>query len=526
MFQIDRSTPFASLAVVLASITAGSAIAALPDLPGASRGDLDRGAMLAAEPLRYTGPVDAADVMGGFRSDRVLVKLRDGVLLERTEGRWQARGATSIDLPPVALHCMPALGIAASDAERARRHGLDRWWAIDLPIGSDARGIAATLRAHGDHFERVDLEGIGGILATVPNDSSFGLQYGANNVGQVINGIVGTPDADIDLPEAWDLHVGTNAITVAIIDTGVSSSHPDLSPKLVAGWSTISDSTNADDSFLISHGSHCAGIAAAASNNGIGVAGVSWGAKVMPVKVLTFIGSGVEGDVADGVIWAADHGAQIGSMSLGFPGSSAIIEDAVNYATDAGMLVVAATGNTAGAPISAPAKYPAVLAVGATDNKDQIASFTSTGPEMDVTAPGVDVYSCWDVFFQPNTYTYQSGTSMACPHVAGLAALVWSANPELSNLEVRAIIESTAEDRGAPGWDPIFGHGRVNARLAVEAALAPPCAAADLDCDGAVGASDVALLLGAWGSAGAADLDGDGTVGAGDLAALLGAWNG
>jgi subtilisin family serine protease len=143
---------------------------------------------------------------------------------------------------------------------------------------------------------------------------------------------------------------------------------------------------------------------------------------------------------------------------------------------------------------------------------------------MDVTAPGVDVYSTWDVFFQPNTYILQSGTSMACPHVAGLAALVWSANPELTNLEVRAIIESTAEDKGAPGWDPIFGHGRVNALLAVEAALASRCAAADLDCDGAVGPADIALLLGAWGGAGPADLDGDGAVGPADLAAVLGAW--
>jgi subtilisin family serine protease len=247
----------------------------------------------------------------------------------------------------------------------------------------------------------------------------------------------------------------------------------------------------------------------------------------MPVKVLTFIGSGTEADVAAGVVWSVDNGARIGSMSLGFPGSSTIVEDAVNYATDAGMLVVAATGNTPGAPIAAPAKYPAVLAVGATDNRDLIASFTSTGPEMDVTAPGVDIYSTWDVFFQPNTYTYQSGTSMACPQVAGLAALLWSIDPSRTNVEIRALIESTAEDKGAPGWDPIFGHGRVNARLAVEAALAPRCATADLDCDGAVGASDLALLLGAWGSAGPlGDLDGDGVVASSDLALLLGAWSG
>jgi subtilisin family serine protease len=513
----------ASSSVLFLAVSCVSTALAAPPIDSGSA--VPSGSLLAAEPVHYTGPVGAADVMGGFRSDRVLVKLREGVRLERSASRWRARGASEVTLPTATMHCAPALRTTASDLVAASRHGLERWWALELPLGTDVRAVVAALAVHGDLFERVDLEGIGGILSTVPNDSSFGLQYGLNNTGQVVNGIAGTPDADIDLPEAWDLHVGTDAITVAIIDTGVSTSHPDLTPKLVAGWNTIADSTNTDDSFLISHGSHCAGIAAGASNNGIGIAGVSWGAKIMPVKVLTFIGSGVEGDVADGIVWAADHGANVGSMSLGFPGSSAIIEDAVNYATDAGMLVVAATGNTAGAPISAPAKYPAVLAVGATDNKDQIASFTSTGPEMDVAAPGVDVYSCWDVFFNANTYVYESGTSMACPHVAGLAALVWSANPELSNLEVRAIIESTAEDKGAAGWDPIFGHGRVNARLAVEAALAPRCAAADLDCDGDVDASDLATLLGAWGTAGPGDLDADGTVGAPDLAVLLGAWS-
>ena len=493
--------------------------------------------MLDMQPVRYVTAVDAPDVVGGYRSDRILVKLaRGNTLAMRSEGVAVIGSSDAARSAIVeralrshgTTHARPALDTSAGHIDLVERHGLARWWAIELAPGSDARTLVEALQAAlttgGGPIERAELEGIGGLLGTMPNDPSFGLQYGPHNIGQTINGVAGTPDADMDLPEAWALHTGSGDITIAVIDTGVSNSHPDITPKLVAGWNTLNNSTNADDSFLISHGTHCAGIAAAASNNGVGVAGVSWGARIMPVKVLTFIGSGVEGDVADGVIWAADHGAHVASMSLGFPGSSAIVEDAVNYATDAGVLVVAATGNTAGAPISAPAKYPAVLAVGATDNRDQIASFTSTGPEMDVTAPGVDVYSTWDVFFQPNTYILQSGTSMACPHVAGLAALVWSANPELTNLEVRAIIESTAEDKGAPGWDPIFGHGRVNALLAVEAALASRCAAADLDCDGAVGPADIALLLGAWGGAGPADLDGDGAVGPADLAAVLGAW--
>lgn len=492
-------------------------------------------ALPEAEIARYRGPVDAADAIGGYRSDRLLLKLAPSSSLRRSDRGWSVTGGVAVERAALvdalsasaATAVRPAFPVAPADAALVARHGLDRWLVVEFPIGSDVTALAAELARYPSLVERAERDGIGGILDLVPNDPSFGLQWAARNTGQVVGGVAGIPGADIDLPGAWALHTGGAEITIAVIDTGVSFSHPDLTPKLVPGWSTLSGTANADDSFLISHGTHCAGIAAAATNNAIGVAGVSWGARIMPVKVLTFIGSGTESDVAAGVVWSVDNGAHIGSMSLGFPGSSAIVEDAVNYATDAGMLVVAATGNTAGAPIAAPAKYPAVLAVGATDNRDLIASFTSTGPEMDVTAPGVDIYSTWDVFFQPNTYTYQSGTSMACPQVAGLAALLWSIDPSRTNAEIRALIESTAEDKGAPGWDPIFGHGRVNARLAVEAALAPRCAAADLDCDGAVGPSDLALLLGAWGSAGPlGDLDGDGVVGSSDLALLLGAWSG
>jgi subtilisin family serine protease len=145
-----------------------------------------------------------------------------------------------------------------------------------------------------------------------------------------------------------------------------------------------------------------------------------------------------------------------------------------------------------------PARWEPVIAVGATDNKDIVASFTTTGPELDVSAPGVNVYSCWDAIFQTNTYSYQSGTSMACPHVAGLACLVWSANRALDNEGVRAIIESTAEDRGAAGWDPIYGHGRVNAFNAVSLAVESQCVAEDLNCDGDVDGADFGLLLVKW----------------------------
>jgi len=493
----------------------------------------------AAEPLQvYRGPVDALDVMGGVVSGQVIVRVAAGVEPRLSSAGWTfaPRGVALDDRGmEVAMRLrgasersavQPFLSRVPSKPDVAARHGLDRAFVVTLEAGVDPRAVMVDLAEFtgpGRAIERVEAIGIGGIL-TIPNDASFGLQYGLRNTGQTVQGQAGVAGAGLETPDAWSLETGSADVVIAVIDTGVSASHPDLVPKLVAGWNTTANSSNSDDSFLISHGSHCAGIAAAASNNGLGIAGVSWGARIMPVKVLNFLGGGTELDIADGIMWAADHGADIGSMSIGYPGATSVLEDAVNYAADLGMVLVAATGNTAGAAISAPAKYPAVIAVGATDNTDTIASFTSTGPEMSVTAPGVDVYSCWDILFSSNTYTYQSGTSMACPHVAGLAALILSANPTLDAQGVRQILEATAVDLGARGFDPIYGWGRVDAFGAVAAAIASNCAVADLNCDGAIDGADLGLLLAAWGLTGPGDLDGNGVVDGADLGLLLAAW--
>ncbi|HEB60809.1 MAG TPA: hypothetical protein ENJ06_03190, partial [Phycisphaeraceae bacterium] len=363
----------------------------------------------------------------------------------------------------------------------ARKYGLNRYFTVRVPVGSDVHTLAAQLNSFSDIIEIAELDGIGGALATYPNDTYFGNQYSLNNTGQNIQGQTGIPDADIDAPEAWDLHTGTDVITLAIIDTGVSHSHPDLDDKLLPGYNAQDGSSDADDSWFLSHGSHCAGIAAAESNNNQGISGVSWGARIMPVKVLDDLGGGTETQCANGVMWAADHGANVGSMSLGYPDGITYFENAINYAHDAGMVLCAATGNTPGADIFPPARWANTIAVGATDNRDNLASFTTTGPEMSVTAPGVDVYSCIDDIFNGglNSYTYMSGTSMACPHVAGLACLVWSADPSLTNDEVRSIIESTADDKGTPGWDQQFGYGRINAYAAVDAVYNPPVPSID-----------------------------------------------
>jgi thermitase len=487
----------------------------------------------------------APDELGGYASTHVIVRVAPDVTpAELSDGRVSFTHATRTPTHAAteaaiadaltdyrAAAVSPTASHDAQNVALAQSLGLDRYYKIHVPAGTDVLALVDTLNAFPSHIEIAELDPIGGVLATYPNDTHFGLQYGLHNTGQTINGSPGTADADIDAPEAWDLHTGTADIIVAIIDTGLSASHPEFNGKRVPGRNfNGGDPNDTDDSFFIPHGTHCSGILGATGNNAAGVSGVSWGCRIMPVKVLNWIGGGEETWCADGVIWAADNGAHVGSMSLGYPDGITYFENAINYAHGQGMVLVAATGNDGVLGIYPPARWANVIAVGATDNDDQVADFTSYGPEMSVSAPGVDVYSCYDSLFNPDTYDYMSGTSMACPHVAGLAALVWSANLDLTNDEVRAIIESTADDKGAAGWDQYFGYGRVNAYAAVDAALTPAFPTGDMNCDGTVSAADIdgfvlALTGGAAGYGAAypdcvflnADCNDDGQVTAADI---------
>lgn len=292
------------------------------------------------------------------------------------------------------------------------------------------------------------------VFATIiPNDTEYYRQWGP---------------AKIQAPAAWDLTVGDSDVTIAIVDTGVDLNHPDLDDKIVAGWDFVNDDSYAWDDH--GHGTHVAGIAAAETNNGDGVAGISWGALIMPVKVLDDQGDGYYSDVAEGILWACDHGAEIINLSLGGSEPSSTLQDAVEEAHDDGCLMVAAAGNGGGYGVDYPGRYPETIAVAATDQSDSRASFSDYGSQIDVAAPGVAIYSTlWD-----NTYGWKDGTSMAAPHVSGLAALVWSMCPNLTNAEVQDVIENTADDLGPPGWDIYYGWGRINALAAVEAAEPPP----------------------------------------------------
>lgn len=277
----------------------------------------------------------------------------------------------------------------------------------------------------------------------------------------------------IHMEQAWDITTGSPQVVVAVLDTGVDASHPDLLGKLVDGHDFLNDSpTPADDS---GHGTHKAGVIGASSNNGIGIAGVSWETRIMPIKVLNSSGIGPDSVIARGIVHAADSGARVINMSFGSSTTSQVLASAVRYAFEKGALLVAAAGNTAkldNAKIY-PAAFEQVMAVAATDESDEVPSFSQRHPYLDVSAPGVRIVSCFWRGAGYGSYVSSSGTSDAAPHVSGLAALIWSVRPELTNVQVRAMIEDTADDLGPPGRDEEYGAGRINAQRALLAAKPP-----------------------------------------------------
>ena len=273
---------------------------------------------------------------------------------------------------------------------------------------------------------------------------------------------------------AWSTTEGAGA-EVAILDTGGGYDHPDL--QYAGGvnfYGRNRDGSTAPSAWrdVNGHGTWTSGIAAAV-NNDIGAVGVAPAASLFAVKVLGNSGSGWDSDIIQGIDWAISTGRDVVSMSLGGPGYSTGLAEACELAWDAGIVLVAAAGNEGdGNPatqeISYPAAYPNVIAVGATNQADDLASFSNTGSYVALSAPGVSIYST----YKKGRYATFSGTSASCPHVSGVAALVIAANPELTNSQVRWLLEQTAWDLGPEGWDPGFGYGLVDAAAAVAAAVA------------------------------------------------------
>ncbi len=271
---------------------------------------------------------------------------------------------------------------------------------------------------------------------------------------------------------AWDITRGNSAVKVCVVDEGVDYNHEDLSGNYVGGYDFVeldSDPYPADASEM--HGTHVSGTIAAVMDNGRGVVGVAQ-VGILSCRAMAG-GSGTSEDIASCIRWCVSQGAKVINMSLGSSSPASEIHDAVIYATDSTdnpPLFVAASGNDGLNGVLYPAAYPEVMAVGAIDTLGQRAYFSNYGPELELVAPGNLIAST--VPFT-NAYAYADGTSMATPHVSGVAALVFSKNPNLSADTVRAILDATAIDMGEYGKDYFYGYGLVNAYLALLATPSP-----------------------------------------------------
>lgn len=287
-------------------------------------------------------------------------------------------------------------------------------------------------------------------MLRVPDDSNLSQQWALENIHAF---------------EAWDITTGGN-IVIAVVDTGVKSSHPDLEGKILPGYNALLNNDQSDDDH--GHGTAIAGLIAAKTDNGQGIAGICWGCSILPVKVLNSRGTGNDADLARGIRWATDHGAHIINLSLGGAENSQALRDAIDYAFQRGVLLIAASGNDhqLGNFTNYPAAYPQVVAVGATTNSDKIAGFSNTGEHIDLAAPGVALWTTTidDDYGPPN------GTSFSSPFVAGVAGLVLTLRGDLPNTDVACIIKASADDQGLPGKDAEYGWGRLNAVRALQLA--------------------------------------------------------
>ncbi|HEX6712547.1 MAG TPA: S8 family peptidase [Thermoleophilaceae bacterium] len=311
------------------------------------------------------------------------------------------------------------------------------------------------------------------------NDAYFPYEWGLHNTGQAINGTAGAADADIDAPEAWDVTAGDPSVTVGVIDTGIDATHPDLRAKVDGGWDFVDNDSDPTD--LNGHGTHVSGTVAAAGNDGTGVAGVAYNAKMMPLRVLDADGSGSVADVVGAYGYAASHGIRVVNASLGSDSFSRAERDAIAAAPNTLFVVAAGNGGADGVGDDVdqtpeyPCAYPLanIVCVAATDSSDRLAPFSNYGTVgVDIAAPGVDIASDWPT----SGYAWSDGTSMATPHVTGTAALVASRFAHASVADLRAALLDGA-DHPAALAGKVAGGRRLNAYGAVTApapAPAPP----------------------------------------------------
>lgn len=392
---------------------------------------------------------------------------------------------TTADLPDdVAYHEKNAIVVDFVDGTtKAEFDELEKTWGVDLELADEEEGLdsAITIGSYAG-----DVDALAKTIAAdphveaaeplmrftasfVPNDPMFDQQWNFKM---------------INMPKAWEQTHG-KGVVVAVLDTGIAyEDHddfrtvPDLKGvKFTEGYDFVNKDRHANDDH--GHGTHVAGTIAQATNNGEGVAGVAFEATLMPVKVLDHFGSGTSADIADAIRWASDHGAKVINMSLGGGGRSLVMEKAVEYARKKGTVVVCAAGNGGRGVVEFPAAYPGSVAVGAVGPKGTKAPYSSWGKELDVAAPGGDKSQGEAAGVLQNTidpqdvsqavYASYQGTSMATPHVAGVAALLFAAGAKNPDQVEKALFTSAHPAAGTKGWSEQYGHGVIDAEAALKA---------------------------------------------------------
>src|ERR1051326_1226933 len=423
----------------------------------------------------HSAPVNQQSFVPG----RVLVKFRSDVGLDH------------------ARQIVAALGVRAADELPATKVLM-----LDLPEQADEAAFAHALAQRAD-VEFAELDRVVTPEDVTPNDPWFGSwEWYLTKIGA---------------PTAWTTTTGRKEIVIAILDTGIDGTHPDLQSKLVPGWNIYNN--NSDTSDVYGHGTVVAGTAAAASNNAQGVASVAWDCPLMPIRISALDGTATYSAMASGLTWAADHGARVANLSYKTTGS-ATVASAASYFQNKGGVVVSAAGNQA--VFDSSADTPSILTVSATDANDVLATWSNTGNNIDLAAPG-SVFTT----YKGGTYGSTAGTSVASPIVAGAAALVLSANPSLSGSQVQQILKQAADDLGPAGWDSSYGWGRVNVGRAVSMAsgvtpdIAAPSVSFGSPTDGSVVSGTVSVSVSAADNVavGSVSLSVDGVLVATDAAA-------
>jgi thermitase len=311
---------------------------------------------------------------------------------------------------------------------------------------------------------------------TFPNDSYFPNQWGLQNSGQLIGGFSGLRSADINILDGWDITTGSPDIIMAVLDSGIPRNHPEFAGRLVTGYDFVNNDADPEDDH--GHGTSVTSIAAATGNNNGIMAGVDWNVKIMPVKILNQNNSGLYSWWINGVRFAVDNGAHVINMSVGGSGFSQPLKDAVDYALDNGVIVVACMMNENNDVTFYPAGYEGVISVGAYNNRDVRAvpfcwgGGSNHGNHIDFAAPGERIVSL--SFHNLNGAGFWCGTSQAAPMVAGTITLMLSINPGLKRDEIYDILKETTRNQVHPpvkavqNWDHYYGWGRIDAYAALE----------------------------------------------------------